>query len=338
MARRSAHRLKRNDSPVTQVLDETRHNLALYLGVDGGQSHTKVAIGDGRGAIVGRGKAGPCNHVGSGDGREKLRRAVSEAVSEALAPLGRSFGETHFAAACFGMSGGPEDKRQLLAELLSCDHLEVTTDAAIALWGGTGGLPGVVVIAGTGSMALGRNASGKTMRAGGWGYLFGDEGGAFDVVRNALRAALREEEGWGPATRLRQALLEAGGASNVNDLLHRFYTDEFPRQRVAALAPLVDEVAAAGDAVAKQVLIEAGRTLAAYGAAVRQRLFAVAEPVPVVQVGGAFNSRFVQEGFRQILESAANEIMMPRFDPAVGALLAAYALAGVELDASRLVL
>ena len=307
----------------------------LYLGVDGGQSHTKVAIGDARGALVGRGKAGPCNHVRSGEGREKLRRAVTEAVSEALAPLGRTFGETQFAAACFGMSGGPEDKRRLLAELLPCGRLEVTTDAAIALWGGTGGQPGVVVIAGTGSMAFGRNASGKTMRAGGWGYLFGDEGSAFDVVRNALRAALRQEEGWGPVTRLRQALIEAGGGADVNDVLHRFYTDEFPRQRVAALAPLVDELAAGGDAVAAQVLLEAGRKLGGYGAAVRERLFTANDTVPVVQVGGAFTSRLVREGFREAL-GAANEILLPRFDPAVGALLAAYALDGVEVDPSRL--
>jgi N-acetylglucosamine kinase-like BadF-type ATPase len=317
-------------------VDKTHPNPPLYLGVDGGQSHTKVAIGDGRGAIVGRGKAGPCNHVRSGEGREKLRRAVTEAVSEALAPLGQAFPGTHFAAACFGMSGGPEDKRQLLAELLSCDRLEVTTDAAIALAGGTGGRPGVVVIAGTGSMAFGRNAAGQTMRAGGWGYLFGDEGGAFHVVRNALRAALREEEGWGPPTRLRQALLEAAGGADVNDVLHRFYTDEFPRQRVAALAPLVDAAARQGDEVARQVLLDAGRSLAGYGTAVRTRLFAANVTAPVVQVGGAFNSGFVQHGFREVLGLATNEIMMPRFDPAVGALLAAYALAGVEVDVSGL--
>jgi N-acetylglucosamine kinase-like BadF-type ATPase len=318
------------------VSDESRQtNAALYLGVDGGQSHTKVAVGDSRGAIVGRGTAGPCNHVRSGEGREKLRRAVTEAVSEALAPLGRAFDETRFAAACFGMSGGPEDKRELLAELLACDRLEVTTDAAIALWGGTGGQPGVVVIAGTGSMAFGRNAVGKTMRAGGWGYLYGDEGGAFDVTRNALRAALREEEGWGPRTRLRTALLNAVGATDVNDLLHRFYTDEFPRQRVAALAPLVDQIAESGDVVAKQVLIEAGRSLADYGAAVRRQLFEPSEAVPVVQVGGAFNSRFVQDGFRAVLEGSCAEIVAPRFDPAAGALLWAYALAGVDVDLER---
>jgi N-acetylglucosamine kinase-like BadF-type ATPase len=317
------------------VPDETKPDLPLYLGVDGGQSHTKVAIGDDRGNLVGRGTAGPCNHVRSGEGREKLRRAVTEAVSQALAPLGRSFSETRFVAACFGMSGGPEDKRELIAELLACERLEVTTDAAIALWGGTGGQPGVVVIAGTGSMAFGRNASGETMRAGGWGYLFGDEGGAFDVVRNALRAALRAEEGWGPATDLRQMLLEASGGGDINDVLHRFYTDAFPRQRVAALAPLVDQAADAGDGVARQVLIEAGRSLAGYGAAVRGRLFAAGDSVPVVQVGGAFQSRFVRDGFREGLAGGGSEIVMPRFDPAVGALLAAYAAAGVRVDSAE---
>jgi N-acetylglucosamine kinase-like BadF-type ATPase len=316
-------------------VESVQENAALFLGVDGGQSHTKVAVGDARGRIVGRGTAGPCNHVKSGEGHEKLRRAVTEAVTEALAPLGRSFADASFEAACFGMSGGPDDKREILAELLSCARLEVTTDAAIALWGGTGGQPGVVVIAGTGSMAFGRNAAGKTMRAGGWGYLYGDEGGAFDVVRQALRAALRDEEGWGPATRLRPALLEAGGASDVNDLLHRFYTDAFPRQRVAALAPLVDEVAAAGDTVAKQVLLEAGKKLAGYGAAVRERLFAPNEAVPVVQVGGAFNSPFVQEGFRAVLADAAAEIVAPKYDPAAGALLWAYSLDGVNVDLRR---
>ncbi len=313
----------------------SRQADALYLGVDGGQSHTKVAVGDGQGRIVGRGTAGPCNHVKSGEGREKLRRAVSEAVSGALAPLGLTFTDVRFAAACFGMSGGPEDKRQLLAELLSCDLLEVTTDAAIALWGGTGGQPGVVVIAGTGSMAFGRNESGKTMRAGGWGYLYGDEGGAFDVARNALRAALRDEEGWGSATLLRPALLEATGAADVNDLLHRFYTDEFPRQRVAGLAPLVNDIAASGDPVAREVLFAAGRSLAGYGDAVRRGLFGAGAGVPVVQVGGAFNSQLVQEGFRAALEGTGAEIVAPRFDPAAGALLWAYSLAGVDVDLER---
>ena len=88
-------------------------------------------------------------------------------------------------------------RRPLVPELLSAVHLSVSHDALIAYVGACGGEPGVVVIAGTGSIAFGRGSDGREARAGGWGYVFGDEGGAFDIVRQALRAALRFEEGWG---------------------------------------------------------------------------------------------------------------------------------------------
>src|SRR5258708_21745706 len=108
--------------------------------------------------------------------------------------------------------------------MLRVDRLTVAHDGFIALAGATAGAPGIIAIAGTGSFCFGRNASGRTARAGGWGYIFGDEGGGFDLTRQALRAALRMEEGWGPPTVLRQRLLEATGAADANDLLHRFYT------------------------------------------------------------------------------------------------------------------
>src|SRR5438034_4387666 len=142
------------------------------------------------------------------------------------------------------MSGGPADKQAILSEILPARKLVVTHDALIALSGATGGEPGIVTIAGTGSIAFGRNALGKTARVGGWGYIFGDEGSGFDIARQAVRAALRSEEGWGPATALRDLLLQATGAQDANDAMHRFYTDEFPRPRVAALAPLVNDACA----------------------------------------------------------------------------------------------
>src|SRR5258706_176871 len=80
---------------------------------------------------------------------------------------------------------------------------------------------------------------GRAARAGGWGYIFGDEGGGFDITRQALRAALRFEEGWGPATALRVMLLQATGARDANDALHRFYTQEYPRPRIASFSRLV---------------------------------------------------------------------------------------------------
>src|SRR5579859_5681142 len=217
--------------------------MALFLGVDGGQSSTEALIGDEAGRVLGTGLGGPCNHVGAAEGREKLARAVGESVALAAKQAGLDASQMQFEAACFGMSGGSEDKQAILAEILQARKLVVTHDALIALSGATGGEPGVVTIAGTGSIAFGRNAAGETARAGGWGYLFGDDGGGYDIVRQAVRAALRFEEGWGPETALQGVLLAATGAPDANEAMHSLYTAEWPRPRVAALSERVDEAA-----------------------------------------------------------------------------------------------
>src|SRR5436309_7157676 len=117
-------------------------------------------------------------------------------------------------------------------------------------------------MSGTGPIAFGRTRVGRSARAGGAGFIFGDEGSVFDIVRRALRAALRMEEGWGPATNLRQILLAATGSSDANDMLHRFYTDAWPRSRVATLARLVDGAAGEADAVAGEILNQAAQEVA----------------------------------------------------------------------------
>src|SRR5579872_653487 len=264
--------------------------MALFLGVDGGQSSTKALIGDETGRLLGTGLGGPCNHVGAAEGREKLARAVGESVALAREKAGLDPHRTQFEAACFGMSGGPADKQAILSDILRAKKLIVTHDALIALSGATGGEPGVVTIAGTGSIAFGRNAAGKTARAGGWGFLFGDEGSGFDIARQALRAALRFEEGWGPETTLHGALLAAAGAANANELMHHLYTREWPRPRVAGLAKLVDTVAQAGDAVARDIVLNAAQQLATLAVSVQRRLFHTGEATMVCYIGGVFES------------------------------------------------
>ena len=309
--------------------------MAFFLGVDGGQSSTTAMIGDESGRVVGEGSGGPCNHVGAAEGRGKLMRAVTESVGHACDQAGLDFATVRFEAACFGMSGGPDDKAAILGEILRTERLEVTDDAAIALAGATAGQPGIITIAGTGSIAFGRNTEGRTARAGGWGYLFGDEGGGFDIVRQSLRAALRSEEGWGPTTALYPAMLEAAGVRSANHLLHRFYTDEWPRARVAGMAKLVDEVANAGDAVARDILLAAGQQLAALAGSVRRQLWREGEPVPVAYIGGAFGSRLLLERFRLLVELGGDRCGPPRYGPAAGALLEAYRVAGYQLSAIR---
>ena len=309
--------------------------MKLYLGVDGGQSGTAAVIGDENGRVLGEGEAGPCNHAAAGEGRAKLERAVTESVSVACTHAGLDARSVHFESACFGMSGGPEDKREILAAVLRTDRLIVTTDAVTALAGATEWGRGIIVIAGTGSIAFGRNAAGKSARAGGWGYVFGDEAGAFDLVRQSLRAALRMEEGWGPPTSLREVLLGATGARNANEALHLFYTDDWPRSRVATLAPLVDQAAMDGDRVAARILTAAAQELATLAAAVRGQLWPdpdtslpitniMSTLVEVAYVGGVFQSLSILERFRALVELEPNVRCQPPLrSPAEGALLEA---------------
>jgi N-acetylglucosamine kinase-like BadF-type ATPase len=300
-----------------------------FLGVDGGQSSTTAIIGDESGQVLGIGKGGPCNHASAAEGRAKFVSAINTSLGAACAQAGLDAAEVRFASACLGLSGGPADKAAILGEILASDRILVTDDATIALSGALAGEPGIVVVAGTGSIAFGRNTEGNTARAGGWGYLFGDEGGGFWIVREALRAALRWEEGWGSPTALRALLLDSTHTRNINDLMHRCYTPEFPRPRIASLSLLVNHAAESGDPMARKILGEAAHELALLARAVHSQLFDRQGPVPCAYAGGVFHSRTLLTSFWEALgDDPALVPTQPVHDPAVGALLEAYRAVG----------
>jgi glucosamine kinase len=304
----------------------------FFLGVDGGQSSTTAVIGDASGQVVGWAVSGPCNHVGASEGRAKFLRVMRECLSQAATRAGLDPERPSFVSACLGMSGGPDDKAGLMHELLEAKHLQVTHDGQIALAGATGGKPGIIVVAGTGSIAFGESKTGETARAGGWGYIFGDEGGGFDIARQALRAILREHEGWGPHTALTPALLEATGTQNANQMLHLLYTAEWPRSKVATLARVVNALAEQSDPVALDILRAEAQSLALLGAAVRRQLWSddSREPVKLAWIGGVFQSTILLERFRQLAElDAVIQTGPPEHSPAVGALMLACRAAGV---------
>ena len=304
-----------------------------FLGVDGGQSSTSAMIGDAGGRVLGVGRAGPCNHVSTAESQARFREAIGGAVQDAAVAAGRSGEEgIEFVAACLGLSGGPADKDALVREIVQAGKYVIVNDAVVALAGATAGEPGVVAVSDTGSIAFGRNSEGRTARAGGWGYIFGDEGGAFDLVRQAIRAALRHEEGWGPSTSLRGSLLTATGAADVNQLLHWFYTPDFPRARIAGYAKLVDEAGRQGDAVARDILQESARALATLVGAVRKQLFQRHETARISYIGDVFGSDILRERFATLIElECETHIHPPAFGPAAGALIEAYRAAGLQL-------
>ena len=308
----------------------------LFLGVDGGKSSTTALIADESGRVLGMGRGGPCNHVSGAEARAKFLGAMAETLAAACAHAGLDAAAVSFRAACLGFSGESYDKSDLVREAIRAEAFFMTNDAVIALAGATAGAPGIITNAGTGSISVGKNAAGKRARSGGWGYIFGDAGSAFDLTRQALQAMLRNEEGWGPETVLMRLLLEETGAASANELLHRMYTAEFPRPRVASLAKLVDHAAQLGDAIAIDILRRAAQDLALITAAVRGQLFAEGEPLRIAYIGGVFRSDLLRARFSELaaLDDGA-EVGPPTYGPAAGALLEAFRLADLNVTLSE---
>jgi N-acetylglucosamine kinase-like BadF-type ATPase len=210
--------------------------MTLFAGIDGGQSSTIAVIGDADRRILGRGKAGPADEVAQGPQSTRLHEALNSALQDALANANLPR-DARFSAIVAGISGyegtvyGKEPH-------LPSDHLTLTHDTVIAHAGALEGKPGIVVIAGTGSVAYGRNENGKHALIGGWGYLFGDEGSAFRIVREALADAMMKQD-MGAHSELETPLLRYFEQPSLRALSRAFYVGRISRGDLASAAPIV---------------------------------------------------------------------------------------------------
>jgi len=270
----------------------------LLIGLDGGGTQTRAAVADFTGAVLGSGLAGACN-LAAVPPAEALTAALS-AMDGALAEAGGTRNEVRaICAAVAGVSYG--ERRQLFQDSLKTTFpqatVEVVPDYAAALTGATGGGPGVIVIAGTGSAAYGENVAGVSHRTGAYGYLIDDAGSGYGLGRAALAAALRGRDGTGEATTLGSRLCAALGVSSLDDIVPGIYGGTISRVAVAGLSHVAADAATEdGDTVAEALLMRAGGALATLVRGVTERLFADAKtPYPICCVGGLWAAGGVLE-------------------------------------------
>jgi N-acetylglucosamine kinase-like BadF-type ATPase len=317
--------------------------MRLFLAVDGGQTATKTVVGDEHGTIVAQSSGGPSNHTEEPGGPERLERVVRQTIREALASIHISNPDEHaFAAACFGMTGETDIKTRVLQRIVRTEHLKVVHDSVNALAGATAGQPGIIVIAGTGSVARGINAQGEEARVGGWGHQFGDEGSAYWIGRAAVRATLAEHDRMAPKTILTPMLFERLSVTSPYQLTEKYYAGTLSRDHLAGLSVWVDEAACQGDKVAQEILREAGRDLARFARAVIALVFPRPDDAAhraselkflVCYAGGAFQSEFVLASFGDSVSNGDRraEVRPALLPPVLGSLLLAYGDAGVDL-------
>jgi N-acetylglucosamine kinase-like BadF-type ATPase len=249
----------------------------VLLGVDGGGTSTIAWLAHPGGDVLGRGRAGPSNAKAVGN--DAAHQALQSAIEQAFGAAGIDRGPA--AAACLGLAGFDRaNDRRLLAswaeEARWAERLVLVNDGDLVLAAGTPGGCGVAVIAGTGSIAVGRTAAGRAARAGGWGPLIGDEGSAYAVAIAALRLVARRADGREPSPgaddRLTRHLCAALGVTCPAEIVTAIYAPGFDRVRTAALAPVVLETARDDPALVSLLLEPAGLALAEMAAAVARAL------------------------------------------------------------------
>jgi N-acetylglucosamine kinase-like BadF-type ATPase len=300
--------------------------VTYFLGVDGGASKTAALVTDGDGKRLGDGTAGPSNHLRVGI--ETAARNIERAVNKALVAADVASREINWAYCGIAGADHPAHREEVVDSLqvfFPRGNFTVDNDARIALTGAIGFGAGVVVIAGTGSVAYGRNGDGTEARAGGWGPTIGDEGSAYGIARVAMAAIVRAFDGRGPHTKLVDLLREE--YKMAPDELPRFvYATTTHADDIARFTKVVIGAARAGDAIATSILEDAGRELALAAAAVARRVGLTDHPFPVSYVGGAFNAGdLLLDPMRETLrtEAPTSKIEAPINTPVEGAAMMA---------------
>ncbi|MCP6759654.1 MAG: ATPase [Fischerella sp. CENA71] len=306
--------------------------MSYVLGIDGGGSKTVCILMNHQQEIIGRGEAGASNYQVIG-----VEAAITSIQTAIIAALNKTEKIT-VEAICLGLAGvGRSTDIEIIKNVvdylqssnyipivwsLKSSNIIITNDALIALVGGIGKDVGIVVAAGTGSIVLGQNQQGDIKRVGGWGYLLGDEGSAYKIAVAGMQAALKSYDGREMQTRIVEDLKQHLSLANIEDLIEVIYRRGWGVKETAALAPIIDRAAAAGDEVANQIIDGAVQELVKATSTVINAIFNSGEVLEIVTTGSVWqgqckmHERFSASIFKKF---PAAKVIWPRFEPAYGA-------------------
>jgi glucosamine kinase len=292
----------------------------VLIGADVGGTKTAVAVSQ-DGKIVGRAD-GPGAALRPGRALASAS-TIADVVRQALSAAGLLLGDMLVVGAA---GAGREAERDELHKALRGENVAsrvlVTTDIEIALAAAFAEGPGIVVSAGTGSVAVGRDRAGKQYRIGGYGWQMGDEGSGYAIGRASLGAVSRALDGRSPKTALSDRLLKATRSDTYDDLI-RWAAGASPAE-VAALAPHVLAVAAAGDTLAQGIADYAARELSQLAICLVPKM-EISPPVPVAVTGGLLGGD--QPLRKALLAKLAQEAVFQPLDGPVDAVAGAVRIA-----------
>jgi N-acetylglucosamine kinase-like BadF-type ATPase len=295
--------------------------MKYAIGIDGGGTGSTLKIFSEDSVEVGGAIGGPANISAQPAGEVK-------SILDNLINAGLANAKVHIkdiAAICIGAAGAGRERdasilKEIIADIGIKGTIIIKEDTHIALVAGTGKEEGIIVIAGTGSIAYGRTMEGKSSRAGGWGHIIGDEGSAYYIGVKAINEALRSYDGRSGFTILLPMLLEAMQADNVDQLVSYVYREEFSKSKIAKLARVVDEAFKKGDQTAKSILEQSAYELFLLADSVIKALDTT-DSVLVTSGSVLLKNKFIFDNFCSLVKASYPKLRILKLnkDPAYGA-------------------
>ncbi|WIG61656.1 MAG: hypothetical protein OJF49_004404 [Ktedonobacterales bacterium] len=301
--------------------------MRFVVGVDGGGTKTTAVVVSEDVRVVGGATSGPANSRSVG--AEAAAANIASAVSAALVIAGVRLDEV--AALCLCLAGLDTDLDlpvpRAAVQALGYTGPAIFENDVVGAWAGATEVgAGLVVIAGTGSTALGMNARGEFWRTDGWDYVLGDSGSAYDIGRSAIRAAMRALDGRAAPTLLTREMGRHYSVADAEGMRRLVDSTEFGKVEMSGFAARVSEAANAGDVTARDILAGAGSDLAQQAIAIIRALGMAGTEFPVATVGSVFKATpWVTEPFTRLISQAAPRAVVrdPVHPPEVGAAILA---------------
>jgi len=305
---------------------------ALFIGIDGGATHSTAAAAwpDGTIACVEYGDGLNFNNVGI----ETVRLRIEDIVRRICQKTGAAVDCVCVGSAALDMPADKETTEKFTG-LLTASQIDLQSDAYVALMGLTQGQPGMIAICGTGSMLLLADSEGRQYTSGGWGYIMEDAGSGYALAREGLLAAIAEYEGVGAHTAIYAHACGYFNTENLRGIIDRIYAPEFTPDKMSGFARHVLEEAENGDAVARSIIDRNMCKLARQAAALFQK---APGAVRIGLYGGIFaHSPIARNAFESELKRHMPEAIVctPEFTPELGAIIHIIKKRGL-LDAQRL--
>ena len=293
------------------------------IGVDGGGTETIGVLMNAAGLVLAHAKVGPTNYQAVG--AEKLKAEIDRLVQLLGVGEDKVFKKISHLYLGFAGVGRESDRKEvsaLFAQNSLFEKVSIESDALIALAGAFGGAEGIIIIAGTGAICFGRSQDGPVVRSGGWGYLLGDEGSGYFMGQQAIMAALKDLDGRGDKTKLREMIEKRFELSRIDQIIPGIYKGKIDRMAIAGLAPLVFELAADNDTEAAEIVRRTGNEQGKMAKAVAEQLKLLNQKIRVALIGGIFNQKEILENeiAKELYELSWDvEITDPQYPPVIGA-------------------